>query len=887
VIFLDDGAVRVDAAARLQRNDWREWETRLPTFPGLLNKFVADFHRATGEQVQKRDSLFALEVAAGLPPEQKDKVIAEELERIFTATGRPSSILARTTNGDDQLRLVFQDGKDYRPAHAAKFLRKFAEISPAIAHSGIAAHFGPFQPPPTIVFDPRPGPVSSLGGQASRSRWALLEDKAYLLPHYVLHSLATLSDGIVDFGNAFAGDAALEPGNVATQRTNLYIAAAGINSPPDSGFTPVEALARSRASNPVVVQINIADWKARGNDFNNPATLEAIRTQASMETRSAMSQGRDIVFSVIPDLKPYNPAGRNAPDYFGNRQKWDTEAGIQAKATDAIMRGWQQAGGTGQTNYFGHSEGVYSFTKTSSDTHFNHIELHKGRVGPDALVPRLKQETDHGASAILAAGKGDYWSLWNVATWSTAKQVADQTGATAIYDRNWHGHGISLTPSNYDIYSPKSGHVTGMPVDLKTLTSASFKDTCGCGNPPPGGILFDKRNIYVLELTGRVSAEAQVAVEAWRNGDGTFLSAGRETVSAGFRIPGMARKPSGASDAAGQATGLSGQLFTLQLDFTGQQNGSLPFAIPRFLTRETEAGGVFGGPWSFEPLSVQGLEKLRTSRIAMEAGIQLTVLPAETGGVLRYAAFNRVAADKTSGKAEILESFEIAKANSRFQPELAAREDGTYDWRLRHGVTVLLSSTGLVQTIREPSGHTVTYVRDQAQRLTAKQTSDGRVIHVAREEGRPVALRVGDLERVRYEYSGALLRTVSAAHQVASIEYQGDRPRRLHSGPQDLRLGHDPQGRLTSVTAGRRNLGFEYVSLRNAIQASDAGRTVDWRLGPRGNLIGVVMGNEAILWTRSVEGRIIQVAFGHLQDEAGKTTKKFIVDDTIGTAPKL
>ena len=55
--------------------------------------------------------------------------------------------------------------------------------------------------------------------------------------------------------------------------------------------------------------------------------------------------------------------------------------------------------------------------------------------------------------------------------------------------------------------------------------------------------------------------------------------------------------------------------------------------------------------------------------------------------------------------------------------------------------------------------------------------------------------------------------------------------------------------------------------------------------GPRGDVVGVVEGSQAVLWTRSVDHRIIQVAFGHLEDEPGSPFKKFSVTDTIGTDP--
>jgi hypothetical protein len=76
-----------------------------------------------------------------------------------------------------------------------------------------------------------------------------------------------------------------------------------------------------------------------------------------------------------------------------------------------------------------------------------------------------------------------------------------------------------------------------------------------------------------------------------------------------------------------------------------------------------------------------------------------------------------------------------------------------------------------------------------------------------------------------------------------------------------------------------------YVKDRNAIQITDGAKTVDWRFGPRGDIIGVVEGGQVVLWTRSVESRMIQVAFGRLEDQPGSPFKKFIVYDTIGTSP--
>jgi len=103
------------------------------------------------------------------------------------------------------------------------------------------------------------------------------------------------------------------------------------------------------------------------------------------------------------------------------------------------------------------------------------------------------------------------------------------------------------------------------------------------------------------------------------------------------------------------------------------------------------------------------------------------------------------------------------------------------------------------------------------------------------------------------------------------------------SDTRQIALTYDAQGRLTSVTADSRRADVLYMDELNAIRMTDGQKTVDWRFGPGRKPIGVVVGNQATLWTRSPEGRIIQVAFGHLEDGSADGFKKFTVDDTIGT----
>ena len=865
VIFLDDGAVRVHTAARLRRNDWREWESRVPTFLGLLNKFVADFQRATGEQVQQRDSLFALEVAAGLSPEQKDKVIAEELERIFTTTDRPSSILARTTNGDDQLRLVFQDGKDYQPRHAAKFLRKFAEMSPAIAHSGIAQHFGPFQPPPTIIFDPREPALDSSPADPARARrrWGLVEEEAYLLPHYLLHHISLSNNATDQERRTFYTASTPEPGYISImigRPGEVYGAAQGMSKL--TGKESQVVYVSQRPDGKFVVNSGPGLFWHR--TFNSEAETK------SYIDRAYQASGNKNFFLGFDSKTPAAAQDRFLPSNMNKNNVVVPYGGSGAEDTGRLL----------DRNNMRQSSTAWLFAQGTTLTPQDTAQLRwfGGVIDSRPTQGRLLQ--DQGSLPVTTVSR----PVERVGKWPEIKEITI---------------GSSGTLSREDVtklQSSRDGKITGINPDgttpgksvaLDISTSLKVMDVMR-GGYGPGGILFDKKSIYRLDLTGRVSAEAQLALDAWRRGGGSFRSDGRESVSAGLRIPGMGRKTPSSQATAEPPPRLAGRLFALQLDLADHRNGSLPFALPRFLAAEADATAGFGGPWSFEPANVRGLEKVYPTRPSRpNSRGEVTVLPAETQTLLGYIPMLPASGGDTEATKAAPASMVFAATRSEFQPDLVARKDGGVDWVLEHGVVVEFSMAGLAQSVREPDGHTVAYVRNKDRRLAAQRASDGRTIQIDYRDDQPAAARVGSRTHLTYEYTGGLLRSVDGPGVPVSFDYDGKWLRSTSRGSRGLKLLHDSLDRLTSFMASQRTVNVQYVTARNAIRISEGVGAVDWRLGPRGDLIGVVLGNEAILWTRSVEGRIIQVAFGHLQDEAGKTTKKFIVDDTIGTAPKL
>lgn len=859
VVFLDDGADGLPGGMEMRRNCWSEWDARIPTFRRSLVTLVADFSAATTDQPEARSSLYALELLAVAKPERKDALIAHELEQISKVTGRPSAILARSTVGGDQLRLVFQDAHDYQPLQAARFLRVLAEISPLVFHRRIAERFGPFQPPPTIIFDPR---VTSLADQVSsgdkaKHRWALLEGETYLLPHYVLHAVATLDRGVGEKTGTYYADSRPELGTMTLKRSDLYIAASGINSPADPRESGLLNLAEAHAArDPLVVHVDIADWKRRGNDFDDPKTVNALRVFASMHTQTAKAQGRDIIFDVAPDLKPYQPVGKDTPDYFGDRHRWDREAAYQAMATDALSRGYRDANSEGTTHYLSHSEGVYSFTRTTFN--FDNVELYKGRVGRDELVPRVKEIIAHGGDVALFTGKGDYWSLVNVATKSTAFDIARETGATAYHDRSWNGHHINLDPTSYDVYSPKFGRLADIRLDPKTIGAGSFADPCGCAAISTGGVLFNKDNCYVLDLTGRVYEEGRSALDR---------------LSAPCDAP-AAAAPLGMGVAAISMTArrkaFLDDLVILCIDAAGRQHECLPFAVPRCLARAEDAA-TFGGPWSFEALTMALCPGTGFDR-PLGPPREILVSPAETAVPLRYVLIRP--ADATVPSPPLY----FVKDGSRFQPPLDIGRDGRYTWTLRHGVQVEFDTEGRVQAIRSPTGEAVMYLREGGL-LVGLRGFGQHQIDICYRDGRPKELLVDGEKQTAYEYGDDRLAKVCWKAAAQLIQYDANAlPCQLSAPGLSLALQHDAAKRVTSITTQAVSISIEYVPQSNAIHTSITGQPPEhWRFGP---VTGRIASDRAVVWTRSAEGRILQMALGTIQPTS--QGNRFIPHESIG-----
>jgi hypothetical protein len=859
VVFLDDGALRVDAASRVKRNDWREWKQRVPTFLGLLHDFVAALREAGGDQISKDDSLFTLEVSASLSPEQKDKVIAGELRRIFEATGRPSSILARSTAGDDQLRLAFQDDKDYRPEHAARFLREFARVSPVIAHSGIAAHFGPFQPPPTIVFDPRPNEaVPRYPSARAKQRWGLVEEESYLLPHYLLHCLTVLN---LDRGygeSTFYAESKPEPGNV----THQFIM--GGNREQQQNLASLVS--------PGSRVVTLDDYRQNGRSYLN---------QNVVITASATHDGIRGVNQAIQWQKQNNVRSDFNALYFDAAR---IASKSEVRPNGGLIRSFEPSTGGG----------VLNLGMPGARNVYQNIGRWIDNNSGEAYVSRTKfnrAEIDAMASGLTRGGKlievrRDQFQMGGGISGGVGPFSAGLGANGPVY------RSITETPDNKGyVFRHQAGGLQAMgvqsPEDMFRNGGRGFARLPSL--PSPGGILFNKKNLYMLDLTGKVAAWSEQSEAAYRAEQVFHVDGSTEgMISAGRSIYGKNGKPPAPRQKAETIAAedrLRGNLFFAELDLKSPRIGSLPFAVPRFLKPQPDASPSFGGPWTLEPVTASGLDRLASSSMAgSEQRPQVSVLPTETQSRLVYTADRLEVPEDAANQPARREPIKFVRSGNQFQPNLIDNADGTYSWVLRHGVTIRLDSAGLVRAIREPDGHAVSYLRDGNRHLSGKQATDGRTIRIAYENGLPVKASIAE-GVVHYAYAQGLLQTVTQGARVTSFVYENQRLTRWTLGSGEIVLIHDSQGHLKSLTTGSRTVAVKYAKQRNAIQFTDGAKTMEWRFGPRGDVVGVVEGSQAVLWTRSADHRIIQVAFGHLEDEPGSPFKKFSVTDTIGTDP--
>lgn len=922
IIFLDDGAVTLPEGSELRRNNWQEWRKRLPTFLRKL-RMVADFRQAEGNKLDSAASLYGLEISPSLSPKRKEEIVISELRGIYKSTKRPSAILARSTAGKDQLRIVFQDSHDYPPAHAAKFLRLLGEISPAIAHRRIAKNFGPFRPPPTIIFDPRTHMLSPDKPQEElpKQRWGVLEE-TYLLPHYVLHILAQLQISVSNSADTFYVCSIPEVGSVELQKKEALVIYAGVNSCLPSRDPAYryqwEALAKQF----------VVSYEESGKGICAPpfaimasqtAPPSQVSTQVDSYLRNAIRSGKTPVFIMAAGLTSEDYLKTLSPNKLDSSVR-QAEARLRQDITwtkefsPIILHGVKEWGYSISIESFSHggrmaTEGTAEagrLRRSTGEPLVNKMNFINGRflwkeaeaLEKSGIVRKTQQITTEG-DAFASPWSAAFHSQRNPQNihimeidhpkWQQSgrgiRGPFDQiTRHTLLFDLPTktniivEADGVKM---NTTIGSLLAGNVptskVGRALNDEVAMTRQFRTSFTQGRIETGGILFDKGNIYFLDLSGRVrrsGEKAEAAIDDSGGIAGTFKEEEKTKLAVSIPVGSQTQKVSG--------KGVS-ELLYFYRDVFGMNMGLLPFSLPRFGLSDSADVSKFGGKWTFEPIIVRGL-KSKQKRVFSRVRRAITVIPVETGNHLSYLAEYPNSEGKQ--KNDHAKSFGIhyKSQGSNFQPELISSKDGTLSWVLRHGVIISFDNFGRVTAIRCPTGDSILYTHSEG-KLVEKRTSDGRSIKIQYAGQQPEEARINDLISVRYEYDAGRLKSVKGKNHINEFRY--DNTGRLSAIKHDNRtvsLKNDSSGRLTKVTSATVDVTLKYVSNRSALRISDSdNNTVEWHFGPKDRIAGVTRSDTGILWTRSSEGRIIQMAIGTISPVKGGC--EFAPTVLVGTLP--
>jgi len=921
IIFLDDGVVTLPEGSELRRNNWQEWRKRLPTFLRKL-RMVANFHQAENDKLDPIATLYGLEVSSSLSRERTEEIVTSELYRIHDSTKRPSVILARGTAGKDQLRIVFQDSYDYPPAHAAKFLRVLAEISPAIAHRRIANNFGPFRPPPTIIFDPRTHMLSPDDPQEElpKQRWGVLEE-TYLLPHYVLHILAQLQISVSNSADTFYVCSIPEVGSTELRKKEALVIYAGVNSCLPSRDPAYryqwELLAKQFAVSYEESGKGVCapPFAIMASETANPPQ---VSTQVDSYLRNAIRSGKTPLIIMAPELtiedylKTLSPnkldsSVRQAEAHLSQDITWTKEF------SPIVLHGAKEWGYSIRIESFSHGGRMATVgtaeagrLRSTREPLIDNMNVFNGRVlwkevealQKSGIVRKTQQITTEG-DAFASPWSAAFRSRMNlqnihIMEINHPKWKQSGKGIRGPFDQAVRHTLLFDLPTSTEISVEADG--VGMNTTIGSLLAGNVPTskleralndemamtrqfrTSFTQEIETGGVLFDKGNIYFLDLSGHVrrsGEKAKAAIDASGGIAGTFKEEEKTKLAVSIPVGSETQKVSG--------KGVS-ELLYFYRDVFGMNMGFLSFSLPRFWLPDNANASKFGGKWTFEPVVVQGTASKQEevfSRIPRE----ITLIPLETGNHLSYSYQSEHSNLQEHQRKDPVQSSDICykSEGSSFQPELI-NKDGTFSWVLRHGVVISFDNSGHVKAIRCPSGDGILYIRSEG-RLVEKQTSDGRSIKIEYAGQQPKKVRTNDLVSVRYEYEAGRLKRVKGKNHIDELTY--DNTGGLSASKHDsrtVRMQNDFEGRLTKVTSPAIDVTLEHVPNRNMLRISDFHRdAVEWHFGPRHRIAGVIRSDTGILWTRSSEGRIIHMATGKIS--LTKDGYEFTPTVLVGTLP--
>ena len=918
VILLDHSADIV-ASKKVERNAWQVWKDRVPSFLGALEDVCG--YRRSGVDVGDNDaSLFSLLIAARLPAAERTRLIAQELKRVFTATGRPSCVLSRSTTGHDQLTIVFQDGRDYPPATAAKIVIELSNWSPPNCLDLFPNERGPFQPPPSIVMDYRSWGDSAgvPTQQRAKVRWGVLEH-GYLLPQYILHTIAVLEESLVAGTKTFYRVSEAGPGTELTRaekRTALMVFP-GVGT--DRGDAWKTFL------NPPILALERA---GRGG-FATPLILRRIDNQTAREINDktyayatkAFADGMNPAVGLLPHTNkwgyaaPFNQdlrldkqfARRAVPPVVAALQKAANEAAVKLNV-DAICH---SLGATMLT------EGALAI-KDFGTTPFNQITMQNGRVRMSQAGKLLENNIVKPGDLNILTNRWDAPALpGSVSNWRTIEQAALKNQGIKAYlvdsmrSPSWQEtgnllgmvkrHSATFTDSTADaklnsVIGGKMGSLDTTIQDIWTGRSGASSKTFGLGKAvqtdmsriiydtfsrrsqigsSQGGILFAVGNTYQLDL----DAQAWCLIEESKHAtpDGVFGVGDQTKKKVGIQI----------ADPGWVPPLMVGKLKVASHDLVGPSIYALPVGLARLYHADVMGSATGRTGWTHEPCLVRSTSEESIPYAfgtSAETNVphSLEFVERETGAKLGYNLSAWSAPSEIGNRPAIL----YEATDSMFQPDLATCADGSYFLLLRHGTVLRFDQDGRLTGATDRLGHGLRLVRRDGE-VSIVECPDGRRLTLEYSGGAVTAVQQGeDQPMIQYRYATNRLRSVVVGDKTHEYDYddQGVLTRVSSAHYPVVELHSDARSRLASFSSGSYAASIDYEDIeREAVFREKDERELSWKFGPRRNLLAVRYGDQNwVLFTRDPEDRLIQLAFAR-EIRVGER-KRYVITQVLGAA---
>lgn len=366
----------------------------------------------------------------------------------------------------------------------------------------------------------------------------------------------------------------------------------------------------------------------------------------------------------------------------------------------------------------------------------------------------------------------------------------------------------------------------------------------------PGGILFEVGNDYKVDPTGKVSLYAKLSKKAK---EGKFEAEDKtyRTVS----IP------------LGKSTPMEvGWCKLTEVEVLDDPLGRLPLAIPRLYGTASGIEGSVGKDWTFDFAEInfdtETIVPVDIDEHKLDLPFEITFVEQETGAELLYDLSYCAGTLKSGEGSAVL----YGATQSVFQPDLIAKQDGTYEVCLAHGTSITFNADGQPIALKDRSGNTIQFSH-KGKEIMSITASNGRQFKLKYKNSKLVRIDAGRNTLASYQYNTkGLLSKVTT--QMRNTRYGYDSEGRIVRisnkglGSPFLVL-YDDTNRVKELSAREKMTKITYDDRKRLIKLIwEDGSAVQWKLNSGNYLMSIFEDRHEILLSRDPHGRLLQMAWG-------------------------